>query len=524
MNGLARKAGNEAGVIAIIVAITMTLFIGLLAYVVDIGYSFEMRRQLQSAADAAALAGMVEKIKDGSDAAVTDVAQHYADENDLVGLPDQLTMREPEITEDYVQVTVEKEVEYFFAPIFQLIDPAAPSKGLVLAHARARGVYVVGADELVPWGLGFLKVKAMTADVNDGPDAPITGGEDDDVWSGNLSIPTAQQREGYLVDLNIMNSQDYWETLEDVARIFVRAPEYSVQDVYLTENNKEPGESTYVRVVADEMPSITNQPFSSTSFYERFDLGADVYEAQITAPPITEHLESFGIDIRVGGDRYYNAAVLIVKTNRSPIQSIELDEKHWTDGGGTTGITVTMRRFDYGEQYTLKLAFGDEATAGNFSGLDFSDITHEDGTEEGMGGSGGADYRDNLADGFEGEVHINDTIATKTGNMVGPTRQALESRFICAMDWATWDVPEGEDRPDDCGRLVNIPVVEIAEPMNGKSYVIVIAIATFFIESDSGSTDNITGRFVEWARAGTYSDTMPDSDFIMKTVRLDKPE
>jgi len=48
---------NNRGATAIVVAISLIILIGFLAFAVDIGHLFVARNQLQNAADAAALAG-----------------------------------------------------------------------------------------------------------------------------------------------------------------------------------------------------------------------------------------------------------------------------------------------------------------------------------------------------------------------------------------------------------------------------------------------------------------------------------
>ena len=75
--------GSEAGAVAIIVAFGLVAFLGLAALVVDLGLVYHTKRELQTAADAGALAGAWEL-----PAAPTakSVASEYVDKNDLQAL------------------------------------------------------------------------------------------------------------------------------------------------------------------------------------------------------------------------------------------------------------------------------------------------------------------------------------------------------------------------------------------------------------------------------------------------------
>ena len=76
---------GETGAIAVVSAIVIVVFIGFVAFSVDIGKSYYYRAQAQAAADAGALAGMQEKLKGGSNVEVLAKANEYAILNDLEG-------------------------------------------------------------------------------------------------------------------------------------------------------------------------------------------------------------------------------------------------------------------------------------------------------------------------------------------------------------------------------------------------------------------------------------------------------
>ena len=57
MNFQLNQIRNERGAVAIYVALTMVVFLGIAALAIDVGYTRVARTELQRAADAAALAG-----------------------------------------------------------------------------------------------------------------------------------------------------------------------------------------------------------------------------------------------------------------------------------------------------------------------------------------------------------------------------------------------------------------------------------------------------------------------------------
>ena len=79
-----KKLYPQTGMAAIMVGLVMTAIIGILAYVIDTGSMYEVRRKVQTAADAAALAG-AQELPDASQARIK--AQEYAQKYGNVTLP-----------------------------------------------------------------------------------------------------------------------------------------------------------------------------------------------------------------------------------------------------------------------------------------------------------------------------------------------------------------------------------------------------------------------------------------------------
>ena len=82
-----RLIGEETGAVALIVAVSLVVLVGMAAFVVDIGDAYWERRMLQNSADSAALAVAMDcALGDcGSDAEYRQVAEQYAAENNVRG-------------------------------------------------------------------------------------------------------------------------------------------------------------------------------------------------------------------------------------------------------------------------------------------------------------------------------------------------------------------------------------------------------------------------------------------------------
>src|SRR5512140_3223154 len=72
------RIAEDEGAVAVIVAVLLVVFLLLAALAVDLGYFFNVRRQLQSAADAGALAGCLELGATGDAGAADAAARSYA--------------------------------------------------------------------------------------------------------------------------------------------------------------------------------------------------------------------------------------------------------------------------------------------------------------------------------------------------------------------------------------------------------------------------------------------------------------
>ncbi len=139
------KIKDERGAIAIIVALAFTAIMGILAYVIDTGVLYEHRRDLQSIADSAALAG-VQELPENPTRAIQKAIE-YANLNNLNINESDITISSTYVNNDTITVRAKREsVTLFFAGF----------SGKNTAEVGAKATAIIGSPSevsgIVPWG------------------------------------------------------------------------------------------------------------------------------------------------------------------------------------------------------------------------------------------------------------------------------------------------------------------------------------------------------------------------------------
>lgn len=176
---------SERGAIIVIVALTMTAFIGAAAFAVDAGGAWQAQRRLHTATDAAALAAAQEYSRGPEYDGCAGTDDTYVAQND-----DAATVTDCQRVGDagsgYVTVTAQRTVEYAFARIFGIEDSAIDSSttaqyGSPLAVTGLRPLAVcVYSDAVQEW--------LNAPDGPTGPSEPITlPFTSDDIGCGEAS-------------------------------------------------------------------------------------------------------------------------------------------------------------------------------------------------------------------------------------------------------------------------------------------------------------------------------------------------
>jgi len=125
---------------------------------------------------------------------------------------------------------------------------------------------------------------------------------------------------------------------------------------------------------------------------------------------------------------------------------------------------------------------------------------------------GAKTFETNVAEGYDGIIHIDDIIDTETGNMAGPTKDGVTTRLLQCNQGCTYDKDTGLVSPDEnCPRIVLVPIYDFLDGQDPVAdgydkqikQVIITGFASFWLEDtvSEGSGKNevctIQGRFIE---------------------------
>ncbi|SOC37262.1 pilus assembly protein TadG-related protein [Ureibacillus acetophenoni] len=128
-------------------------------------------------------------------------------------------------------------------------------------------------------------------------------------------------------------------------------------------------------------------------------------------------------------------------------------------------------------------------------------------------GSGGDNFRSDLANGSQIEVWVGKELDTETGTMTGPTKQGIKERVDKCKDIYTYNAATFETNPppDNCAQIVTVPLYTIIES-NGNQIkkVKVVGFATLFIIGTDNSGKEVYARFMDFTTGGGNSEGQTD--------------
>ena len=130
---------GERGQVLIMMAMGMMVLLGIVALTIDVGFTYEHRRSLQNAVDAAALAGAAEL--PFSPSAAEQKARTWAADSGITNA-DQLIIKivSTNVANDTIKISVARDVRYRFATVLGLISNKVPAS----ASARRRSIGAAG--------------------------------------------------------------------------------------------------------------------------------------------------------------------------------------------------------------------------------------------------------------------------------------------------------------------------------------------------------------------------------------------
>lgn len=169
-------------------------------------------------------------------------------------------------------------------------------------------------------------------------------------------------------------------------------------------------------------------------------------------------------------------------------------------GGSSSG---QCSGYSVGQTYTLKKDQSQTSLSGNWGAL-------------ALGGNGANVYQQNIELGYTGSIATGDSVTTETGDIVGPTGQAIGNRVTLG---ATVDPTIAAGSAPASGaarssyeydpRLVVIPMVDYkgSAKSGGKTTVPVVQFAQMWLLGASGNNATVTAVFMGIATDSSTSST-----------------
>lgn len=161
-------------------------------------------------------------------------------------------------------------------------------------------------------------------------------------------------------------------------------------------------------------------------------------------------------------------------------------------GKGTIPLGIQPSTdLNFGSTQMLKVS---DSASGNFGAIALT-------------GPGAKDYKTDLKNGYQFDLKVGTILDTQTGQLAGPTNEAVSER-ISKCPGASFD-----DYPSGCSRVVLVPIYEpVSTDKNQIKQVRVVGFGTFFLDSVSSTSEGavVTGYFIRATHKGESSSALAD--------------
>jgi len=516
--------------VAVIVALFMVVILVLAALVIDLGGLYDHDRELQAAADAAALAGAQELIySTGSLTAASAKAREYVTLNANLSsvVESNLAPWAPQV--DFRSVTVdlrENGVKFSFAPII------GETLGSVTAHAKAELKYLVGINSVAPVALLLMNPeKFRFVFTSGGKNGTVVGSFDitDDDGDGRYgesgegggTLSSAIAPGLYSVTLQAIGRVDGQEQvgleLPEIGLWWVSDPSDSKEVLYRVGMEKV-GSNINVRVVV--APSVQDNTLQAELGKNRdFTLtrqtGTQTFTGSISAPTGTDNNTGYGthdLEVKVG-NKWITCGRYVAFHEDVPLKYLMMEPSFYAGYSRQRGesafqraeIVTDIPRTGDGKVYTMKL--GNQAGSGLYSGnWRLADIYAQKNTREEL-----ATFDTSVLDTWKLNYPL------RIGGPLKPEPGASTGQVIQGMDDRVANSPD-----DEAWRYVVVPFVDYDPDLTGSSHNYTIrAFAAFYITEYSKKGEDkgdIKGMFIRWLAAGEWSDDPSGPLYVETTV------
>lgn len=563
MSRFLAKLRSEEGQVVVLAAFIMILFLGIVAVVLDLGILYLKDRELQTAADAAALAA-VQVLPMHADAAVAEAearveAHDYVDKNSApISHVDSthIVDWEPEITADSITVRLrESNIPYFLARFLGFLT------GSVHAEATARLMYLSGAtSELLPLAMAYMRPESFRVTYTPENGGPLIQYEltnpliddpeaDEGLYSNQVTYP------GYLppnaasgfYDIKLealVDGAPVPPAWDNVGRWYLASETSKLQRVGIARNDAAKTIDVSVLTNADvtlsslriklnggspiDLTRIT--PLGDPGIYRANGLSLGTLSFDQGSATIKVELmkqDAQALELPPSPDATGNSTILArFKLFKDPYPILGIrqlpeleDYAGYSAGPGDWdvdfGIQVQTRIFKYNVPTTLKVAF---QSSGEYSGNQFWADLYK------------SPYIDEFGNSHPGAANL------KTELDPDAADRALWEPKHPLQIWdgdPDSDIGLVETEPGGgqgqlsglsalVGRVVLMPIVFPADLHGGSIDWRIQSFAAFQIDAVdvSQNESSITGRFVRWATAGEWTEDKPSGGFVVEVPVL----
>ena len=527
-----RTPRAQDGAVLLLVAVSLTVLLGMAALVADLGQFRAHRRQLQTAADAGALAGALQlpPFSDGSNSCarantIERQNSNLTDGKNMV-VNGNLSTSYCEIIGSSVRVKpVESSVPYIFGRVLGFASTT------IDARARARVVYLTRSTGLLPFGVEDLRPKSVTAIVDKtGQRIPLAlcGSQTPEgfpYWcnAGGNAI-TGLPAGGSTVSLEVVDNTNKvidWSNLGYVGSdqaptagataTACTAGQPCVKDVVLS-----PLTDPYLYYTSTSAPKTfdvlahTSNVASNANVSFTFNGKTNSAVLQsCTGTDCTWHLPSNKLFTSATTEAGTGQNVTVtIGSGKSALKTVApaqhqyarddgdivqqwVQDRHYIDPSLPANSPQRFVTFNVaftvlvkGREITLKLGGGGaQGNSGNYGGLDL-DTTNGSGACHGDT-SGTPNAAEEVQYGACTPYSIGDPVNTQTGNFAGQVNNGLSARIGNSPDnWTTTANPPPPGDPRWMS-LILVPPITFSN-CNGNCTTQVVGFGSFYITEYSG--------------------------------------
>lgn len=534
-----RRAGTEEGSVLVLVAVSLIALLAVAALAVDLGDFRAHRRQLQTAADAAALAGAMQLPPFASGANTCSQADYYARQNTTQTSAQNLVAN-ANLDTSYCQILgssvrvqpVESKVPYAFGKVLGFINTS------LSAQARARVVYLTRSNGLLPFGVEDLRPQTVTVTVDaTGQQITLgTGGclpattEGYPYWCGSgyvNSLPAG----GSTVSVTAVDTSGTTTTWSNIGYLGSDQPldtsGISVKDVVLS-----PQTDPFLYYTSTSAPKTLNvlAHLIGVQNGDKVTLSYDgsaktaslvsgtnadgVWTAQSSwTSQTSESTAGQAIQVQVKrGNKTFGPVTAQAAYARDDGDLLQqwTQNRHYVDPSLAANAAGRLVTFDVafqvlvkGQVLTLKLGGGGaQGNSGNYQGLDL-DATKGSGACHGDTG-GTPNTAEEVQYGACTPYSIGDPVQTQTGNFAGQVANGLDARIGSSPNaWTSVSSPPPPGDPRWMS-LILVPPLTF-QNCSGTCTTHVVGFGSFYV-TDYGGSKTFPSSLKAGEVRGVFSD------------------